>query len=248
MSHTLAIETSNEGARPPSEPSLNNSSACFAGVAIADANGTHLGTEPLTPQSRHDDDLIPAIDRLTRRLGLAPSDIARIAVSVGPGGYTAVRIAVSTARMLCESLGCQGVAVPSANVAAVHASRTMPSVPVAIFLASKREYAHLSVFGPDSQPIGPPTLADAIAARTLLEHHGITTAFADHHLPASISASLASIGVTIHPLALSPEACLIAARSLPSVPPDKIMPIYAREPEAVRLWESRPERPETKHK
>ncbi len=241
MSHTIAIETSNEGARPQVELSLIGPSACFAGVAIADSNGAHLGTEPLTPQSRHDDDLIPAIDRLTRRLGLAPRDIARVAVSVGPGGYTAVRIAVSAARMLCESLGCLGVAVPSALVAAVHATRALPGVPVAIFLASKRESAYLSLFSPDLQPIGSPTLADPAAARTLLEHHRITAAFADHHLPEAIARTLESIGVKAHPLALSPEACLIAARSMPEVPPDLILPIYAREPEAVRLWESRTE-------
>src|SRR5262245_9350766 len=87
------------------------------GVAVRDAQGrAHL--EWLDPQSRHDDDLIAAIDRLYARLGLAPRHTQAVAVSVGPGGFTGLRIAVSAAKMLAETLGAELVAVPTALVGA----------------------------------------------------------------------------------------------------------------------------------
>jgi tRNA A37 threonylcarbamoyladenosine modification protein TsaB len=63
---------------------------------------------------------MPAIDRLFRRLGLTPESLrgGPVAVSIGPGGFTGLRIAVSTAKMLAETLGVKIIAVPSALVAA----------------------------------------------------------------------------------------------------------------------------------
>ncbi|MCI0437109.1 MAG: tRNA (adenosine(37)-N6)-threonylcarbamoyltransferase complex dimerization subunit type 1 TsaB, partial [Gemmatimonadetes bacterium] len=70
----------------------------------------------------HGDDLLPAIGRLFERAGLKPHDLAggggAVAVSIGPGGFTGLRIGIATAKMLAESLGAKLVAVPSALVAA----------------------------------------------------------------------------------------------------------------------------------
>ena len=74
------------------------------GVAVRDAAGD-AHTEALAARRVHDVDLIAAVDRLFARLGLEPSDLGVVGVSVGPGGFTGLRIAVSTAKMFAESLG-----------------------------------------------------------------------------------------------------------------------------------------------
>lgn len=48
--------------------------------------------------------LLGAIDRSLARLGLAPRDLDCLGVGVGPGSFTGIRIAVSTARMLAQVL------------------------------------------------------------------------------------------------------------------------------------------------
>src|SRR5919106_153062 len=99
------------------------------GVALRDDRGVVL-VEMLAPKKRHDDDLLPAIDRVFKRATLSPSDLAggAVGVSIGPGGFTGLRIAVTTAKMFAEALGANVIAVPSALVAA-HSTFATPSAP-----------------------------------------------------------------------------------------------------------------------
>ncbi|HRJ50504.1 MAG TPA: hypothetical protein PKU91_08220, partial [Phycisphaerales bacterium] len=61
-----------------------------------------LGVEDIDPTRRHDDDLMPAIQRLADRVGFRPSDVTRLAVSAGPGGFTAVRMAMTVAKSIAD--------------------------------------------------------------------------------------------------------------------------------------------------
>lgn len=190
--------------------------------------------------TRESDDLMPAIDRLTRRLGIGPRDIGRVAVSVGPGGYTAVRTAVATAKMIAEGGRARCVAVPTALVAAVNAARTPGAF--AVCLASKGESTHVTVFGGDSdrgpigplRPIGPITATDVAAL-------GVRRLIADRFLPPTISAAAAAAGITVEPLLLSGAACYEASLPLPAIDPVELLPIYPREPDAVTQWRKRQE-------
>ena len=87
------------------------------GVAVLDRHGIpHV--EMLMQKKRHDDDLVPAIDRLFMRLGLDRAELGVVGISVGPGGFTGLRIAVTTAKMMSLATGAKLVAVPSALVVA----------------------------------------------------------------------------------------------------------------------------------
>ncbi|MCC6660998.1 MAG: tRNA (adenosine(37)-N6)-threonylcarbamoyltransferase complex dimerization subunit type 1 TsaB [Phycisphaerales bacterium] len=226
MPLTLAIETSNPSAGP---------GGC--GVAIGDGQRLR-GEEAVREATRHDDDLMPAIDRLTRRLGIGPRDIGRVAVSVGPGGYTAVRTAVATGKLIAEGAGARCIAVPTAMVAAVHAGRTPGAFVVC--LASKGDSTHATVFTPAAatgpigsmRPIGPIAAADVAAL-------GVQRLIADGFLPATIAAAATTGGMTIEPLHLSGSACYEASLALPDIDPVELLPLYPREPDAVTQWRRR---------
>jgi tRNA threonylcarbamoyladenosine biosynthesis protein TsaB len=49
--------------------------------------------------------LLPAIDSVVREAGLAPRDLALIAVTVGPGSFTGVRVGLAAAHGLAIGLG-----------------------------------------------------------------------------------------------------------------------------------------------
>lgn len=52
----------------------------------------------------HAEKMIPFIDQLLKEAHLLPSELDAIAVSIGPGSYTGLRIGASTAKGLCYAL------------------------------------------------------------------------------------------------------------------------------------------------
>ncbi|MCC6284257.1 MAG: tRNA (adenosine(37)-N6)-threonylcarbamoyltransferase complex dimerization subunit type 1 TsaB [Phycisphaerales bacterium] len=228
---TLAIETSN-----PSGCGLVPGSA--PGVALARGR-TIIGVEPMNPQARHDDDLMPAIDRLARRCRVMPREIGRIAVSVGPGGFTGLRVAVVTGAMLARVSGARCVPVPTSLVLA----RRWPAevarpARMGVALCAKGERVHTSIVetgprgGPQVTAVG---MLDAPACAAL----GAAGWIADAHLPPRTRDTLLESGATILPPRYDPAACAEASFDLPDIAPEALRPIYAREPEAVTLWNAR---------
>src|SRR5712671_4542595 len=55
-------------------------------------------TEPATADLRHGRELIPTLSALCREQGWRPSDISQCHVSIGPGSFTGLRVAVTFAR------------------------------------------------------------------------------------------------------------------------------------------------------
>lgn len=245
---TLAIETSN----PSSAPVAGTGGVPNSGQSVAfgqlqpGGRVELLGTEPVAAATRHDDDLIPAIDRLARRLGIAPLAIDRLAVSIGPGGFTAVRVAVAAAKMIAEANTARGratrcIGVPSALVAAwAHASAgAARDEAVAVALACKGDSVHLTVLpagwraDPASVPPGTIAHASDLAA---LPARGVRRLLADGHVTSALRDAATGAGVMVVPPVFGAPACLEVAALLPAIDALDLLPLYPREPEAVTLW------------
>ena len=67
----------------------------------------------------HSEKLVPLVDEILRRNGMAIQDIDGIAVSIGPGSFTGIRVGVSTARGLGQSLNIPLVGIPSLDALAL---------------------------------------------------------------------------------------------------------------------------------
>jgi tRNA threonylcarbamoyladenosine biosynthesis protein TsaB len=215
---TLAIEMSNP--------------SCEAGVAVGSlARGT-LGIEPIKSGDGRHDDLITSIDRLHSRLRLSARDLGRIAVSIGPGGYTALRIAIATTKMLCESLGAACIAIPSANVVA---RRVTGAGAFAVILASKDDTAIATVFDSPGSRRAEGRLIDA----SQIAHLGATHLVADRHLPETIAEAAAALGLAIQPPRFDAAACLELSFDAAAIDPSALAPLYPREPDAVTKWRQR---------
>ncbi len=78
------------------------------------ANGSAMvHRAELDPARRHARDLAATINMLLERERLKVSDLARIFVSVGPGGYTGLRVGLATAKTLAYAANVPMVAVPT---------------------------------------------------------------------------------------------------------------------------------------
>ena len=200
------------------------------GVAVRDAAGqTHV--EWMSSTARFDDDLLPAIERLYRRLGLAPDRTGAVGVSVGPGGFTGLRISVSTAKM-----------VPSALVAAE--TYEGPG-PIIVALASKDATTWVTRLDRSDDRDGAWTIKGdghlADAAGICLD--GIKALLADRYLPQPVRDKCAAEAVGVVDPVFSPLGCLSAAARLfemsRTTDPLLLAPIYPRPPAAVSIWERR---------
>ena len=219
---TLAIETSNPSAEGPGGP----------GVAVR--AGATIVVEPVG--RGREDDLMPAIDRAFRRAGCLPSALGLIAVSIGPGGFTALRVGVTVAKTLAYASGAQCVGVPTSAVLAERARRDGVHGRLAVMLASKGETAYASVFDEGDAHARAARLIDA----TQLEALGVGTVIADQFLPGSMRAVCERMGIAVALPHFDAADVLAFGASLHTAngatPVDELAPIYAREPEAVTKW------------
>lgn len=222
---TLGIEMSNPSAR-------GAGGAVSHSVALWDARGALLGSAPLPDSQRGSDAVMHAVSVLADSCGVRPGDVARVIVSIGPGGYTALRIATTSAKVLADTLGAELVGVPAARVASVAIGAG--DLPALIVLATKKGKGHVSVLAGDGSieslgVVGPGALGGC-GARSL---------HADQHLPDAFRAFADSAGIAVCPIELDARALLLASAGIGPMDPLRLAPLYAREPDAVTQWRAR---------
>ena len=236
----MAIEASNPSADP--DPGM----ASVAGARLtADGQPGEIIEIAYEAGSRERDGLLPAIDAVRTAFDVPRSALDRVCVSLGPGGYTGLRVSVTVAKTLAHATGASLTGIPSAIVAI---GEDRPETPFCVCLASKGTRTHVTAFmdsdRPDGEPIG---VLDAAGLldwyRTFRQDRGPDSGemvlVADRFLPEPIRAAcLQSSGRILAPR-FSATRCLLAGAGRSSADPFGLMPIYAREPEAVRLWRER---------
>ena len=89
---------------------LETSDAAQSGLAI---DGRIAEALRLPKGREHNRALVPGVQGLLERHGMKPADLTGIAVGIGPGSYTGLRIGVMLAKTLGYALGCPVVAVPT---------------------------------------------------------------------------------------------------------------------------------------
>lgn len=101
----LAIETATPG----------------SSVALAEGRET-VAFAARVDRAGHSEFLVPAIDFCFDQAGWQPSDIEGVAVDVGPGLYTGIRVGLATAQALGASLGIPVIPVCSLDAVALDAA------------------------------------------------------------------------------------------------------------------------------
>ncbi len=200
----------------------------------------------------HAAELLPTIDELCHPLSWAPGDIDHVYLSIGPGSFTGLRIAVTLARTLALSIKADIVAVATLEVIAQNALLAGEPPPhVAVLLDAKRGQVYSAAF----------ERAEGRYARTVHACIADPIEFLNG-LPQPVSVlgegvtyhreGLASVAHTELPEALWPprmETVLKLgyekAQRGEFVQATALGPVYLRRPEAEEVWERRhPERQE----
>ena len=149
-------------------------STLAGGVALVD--GERLVAEYVLDVSvTHSERLMAAVDRVLADARWAPRDVEGLAVSIGPGSFTGLRIGVSTAKGLAWALGVPIAAVPTLD--AMAAAVAWGAWPVCPVLEARRDEVYASLYRHDGDglrreweylALSPGELAGRLTEPTLL--------------------------------------------------------------------------------
>jgi tRNA threonylcarbamoyladenosine biosynthesis protein TsaB len=122
------------------------SATAQVGCAIGGPDGV-LASAHATHPRHHAEHLAPQIDFVRREARVELSEISAVAVDVGPGLYTGLRVGVASALALAHALSVPMVGIPSLDLLAFAARHTSHRI-VAMLDARRGE-----VFVADYQPV-----------------------------------------------------------------------------------------------
>ena len=192
----------------------------------------------LVQPHRHNIELTPAIDELLRRYHVPPAELGEVYLSIGPGSFTGLRIAVATAKMLALVLDVRIVAVPTLQVVVANAPVQYPHV--AVGLNTKRNHMYTGIFshldGRWQLTRGP----DLLTAEQVCNDTVRPLAVLGDHLPDYAWPDYVTVLDSRLALPCSNVVWRLArAGGRSFVDPLSLIPLYAREPEAAVLWRKR---------
>ena len=138
--------------------------ACSAAI-VAESGNDPVSVSELVGRG-HSERLFSLIEGVMDKAGVRFADLDRIAVTVGPGSFTGVRVGVAAARGLALVLDCPLVAIGTLEAHAASARELAGMVPVMAVLDARRDELYFQRFAGDGRSIGGPEVgpAERIAA------------------------------------------------------------------------------------
>ena len=100
--------------------------------------------------------LLPFVEEVLKEAAVKPQELAAVAVSMGPGSYTGLRIGTSTAKGLCYALEIPLIAIPTLQIIAAGASKNLPATHDVTFcpmLDARRMEVFTALYDRNLQPL-----------------------------------------------------------------------------------------------
>jgi len=178
-----------------------DTAAASCSVAIwRDNKVTHHVLQEMT--RGHASELLPLVDDLLNEAGLGVADMDALAVTVGPGAFTGLRIGLSAARGFAVASALPVIGVTTLEALAFGVKEA--DCPILCVLDAKRADLYNQLFNPDGSPLGeaqallpeqvvahlPETCKKVIVAgdsfdrlKDLLQERGIEAVCSEVHFP-----------------------------------------------------------------
>ena len=118
--------------------------ATLAGGAALLDDGRLVGESRLNIALTHSERLMAVVDRLMQDCGWEPSSLGGLAVSIGPGSFTGLRVGAATAKGLALALELPVAPVPTLD--ALAATLPFADAPVCPLLDARRNEVYCSLY------------------------------------------------------------------------------------------------------
>ena len=146
------------------------------------ANGTILAEATAQPEITHSRRLLGSVDWIMQAAGVDWSELDGIAISLGPGSFTGLRIGMAAAKGIVLATGAPLIGVPTLDGLAI----ACPVIdrPLCCLLDARKQEIYAGWYRPDSnsfpepaspaEVIAPQIFADSINEPVLLTGSGVT--------------------------------------------------------------------------
>lgn len=104
-------------------------------VEVIEGRFSVLAEASASVDARHGETLLPHLEDVVKRAGLTPRDIEMVAVGLGPGSFTGVRVGLATAKGLALGLGVPVVGIGTLDIVAA----SVPGDHVVVALDAKKD-------------------------------------------------------------------------------------------------------------
>jgi len=220
-------------------------SGLIGNIAVCDGN-TVVGKKTYGKNFSHGKEIVSSLESIFNKIKWDPNDIDLIAVSIGPGSYTGLRIGVTCVKTLAYGLGKPVIDVPTLDVL-VENVKDNNAKTICPVIDAKRKSVYACIYDrsnngnrrtTDFLIISPDSLIDILPESTLIFGDGIApykdiftqkdlTIVDDEKLGIADAASVARLGMERYEQGIRCEINALA-------------PLYLRKSEAEeRLKESR---------
>jgi len=219
--------------------------SCRTGGIALGLDGKLARCVDFDASSRHATQLVGRLAELLRAASVSPADLGELYVSVGPGSFTGVRVGLTVARTMGQMLGdMRCVAVPTPLAIAWRCGDLPRSwKDLAVVLDARDEYVHVTMFRRDGERIVPQDSGRVVTVSAFLAEAPrpitLTGEGLAYHDCESEGISIADEAVRLPTGRSVWQAGRQMARAGQYTAPGDLQPVYARPPEAVRLWDSR---------
>ncbi|MGN6570670.1 MAG: tRNA (adenosine(37)-N6)-threonylcarbamoyltransferase complex dimerization subunit type 1 TsaB [Pseudolabrys sp.] len=142
--------------------------ACAAAVLDTE-RGAVVAHESIAMARGHAEALMPLIARVMETAGGTFDTLDRIAVTVGPGSFTGLRVGISAARGFALATGKPATGLTTLAAFAAPLIAEDDTQPVVAAIDARHDHVYLQVFGPGGRTLVPPRIAslrDALRAAT----------------------------------------------------------------------------------
>jgi tRNA threonylcarbamoyladenosine biosynthesis protein TsaB len=218
---------------------LDTSTAASAACVVrTDGEAFEVAPDPaaLSAKPAHARELMPAVAAVMERAGLGYGDLEAIAVGVGPGTFTGLRIGIATARALASANGLEvrpvsSLAALAAGLEAEEAARSLLAA-----IDAKRGEVFAAEYAPGGhRRWGPLALRPEQLAQRVRAAGNAPLAAGDGSL--RFRGVLEAAGIRVMPdesrahVVRALHVCRLAA-AVPGVAPQAVLPDYLRAPDA----------------
>ncbi|MEZ5810446.1 MAG: tRNA (adenosine(37)-N6)-threonylcarbamoyltransferase complex dimerization subunit type 1 TsaB [Rhizobiaceae bacterium] len=200
-----------------------------AACVFDSGSGNVAATRSLDVGRGHVELLMPLVGELMAEAGCAFRDLSRIAVNVGPGSFTGVRVGVAAARGFALALDIPAVGVSALEAIAAEARTDFPGRPVLVVLDARREEVYSALHDASGARVDGPEVSTVEACAAIAGRHRAVLAGSAAAAVAQAAGGAHDFGPLGATAAIETFARLAATAEAPSAAPK---PLYLRAPDA----------------